>query len=228
MKKHLLTVFIAILIASTVISAYAETTTNIRADDSLSVTFEFRNLDEAVYEQAKTQFAVDTIPKIIASNLEKGNQSVRWGLPATPLTFENANRTIRNSFFLGGSALATFTVNKTELKRMYEVKTDWRKFKVNLTGSFSVDFAQHAAKPVAEWQKLNATTFYFENRGTGAGDIVFYLVLPASASRVRGSGDTVFYDVPPYLEDQLLYSPFPVLGALAVALAIILLYRKIR
>lgn len=229
MKKHLLAFFVVVLVAFTVMPVVAETTTiNIRVDDGLAVTCEFRNLSEAVYEQSKTQFAADTIPKIIASNLEKANQSVRWGLPASPLAFEDSDRIVRSSFFLGGSAIVAFSVNDTEFKRMYEVKMDWRKFKVDLAGNFSVDFAQLAAKPVAEWQKLNATTFYFESKGTSAGDVAFYLVLPASASRVRASRDTVFYDVPPPLEDQLLYSPFPVLGALAVALGIILLYRKIR
>lgn len=228
MKKQLVTTLFVVLVAWILMPVSAETRVDIKVDDSLFVTFEFRNLNQTVYDQAQTQFGADKIPEIIVGGFEKRNQSVRWGPSPIPLDFEGANRTIRNSFFLGGSSVVSFSFSKTEPKRMYEVRTDWRKFKVNLTDSFSVDFAQYTAKPVAEWEKGDATTFYLENRETSGQEFFLYLVLPASASSVRAVGDTVFFDTPLHLEDQLLYSPFPILGALAVALVIILLYRKVR
>ena len=158
--------------------------------------------------------------------MDKTNQTVLWGTAS--IEHDDASRTIRNSFYLGGSAIVSLTVNKTSLKRIYEVKTNWMKFKVNLADNFSIDFAQHLTKPIAEWQKTDATTFYYENWNTGTLDILFYLTLPASASEVRAQGDSVFYEGPPALEDQLLGTPFLILIALAVALLIILLYRKAR
>jgi hypothetical protein len=227
MKKALLVaVFACLLTLSLPTLAKAEITGNINVGEDLFVTFEFRSLDQTVYDQAKLQFTAEKIPEIIMNSFEQKNQTV--GTHALPLESEDASRMIRSSFYLGGSAIVSFTVNKTTLKRVYEVKTDWRKFKVNLTDGFSVDFVQHAATPVAEWQKLNDTTFYYENRETGTLDVFFYLVLPSSASKVRAEGDTVFFEMPPSAEDILLGTPFLILIALAIALVIILLYRKVR
>jgi hypothetical protein len=58
--------------------------------------------------------------------------------------------------------------------------------------------------------------------------VTFDLALPSSASNVKVQGDTIFYDMPPRLEDQLLNSPFLILGAIAIVLAIALIYRKVR
>jgi hypothetical protein len=227
MKKALLAaVFVCFLTLSLLTWANAEITGNISVGEDLFVTFEFRGLDQTVYDQAKLQFTFEEIPDIIERNFANKNQTV--GTRALPLESDDATRMIRNSFYIGGSAIVSFTVNKTTLKRVYEVKTDWRKIKVNLTDSYSFDFAQHAATPVAEWQKPNDTTFYYENKNTGALDVFFYLSLPASASQVRASGDTVFFEMPPYSEDILLGTPFLILIALAIALVIILLYRKVR
>ena len=226
MKKHLLAVLVSVLILSSFALAKGEITGNVSVGESLFVTFEFKGLDQEVYDQALTQFTAQRIPETIAGNLEEKNQTVLWG--TATLEHDNASRMIRSSFYLGGSGIVGFTVNKTTLKRVYEVKTDWRKFKVNITDSFWVDFASALAAPVAEWQKTDATTFYYENRNTGTLDVIFYLALPASATGVRVEDDKVLYEMPPLLEDQLLGTPFLVLIALAVALLIVLLYRKVR
>jgi len=205
-----------------------EIAVNVTIDDSLSITYEFANLNQTVYEQALVEFTPERIPETIVENFEKGNQTLRWGPGASPLESDNTTHTIRNSFFLSGSSITSFSLNKTTLRRIYEVKTDWRKIKVNLTSSYSVDFAQRLAKPVSEWQKPNATTFFHESKETSAPDILFYIVLPASASAVQAEGDTILYEGQPYFEDQLLNSPFLVLIALIVAVTIIFVYRKAR
>ncbi len=227
MKRALLAaVFVCLLTLSLSTLANAEITGNISVGEDLYVTFEFKDLDQTVYDQAKIQFTAQKIPDIIANSFEQRNQTV--GTRALPLEVDDTIRSISSSFYLGGSAIISFTVNKTTLKRMYEVKTDWRKIKVNLTDTFSVDFVQYAATPVAEWQKQDVTTFYYENRNTGTLDVFFYLRLPASASQVRAEGDTVFFEMPPFTEDIFLGTPFLILIALAIALVIILLYRKVR
>lgn len=226
--KMWLTVLVALLIASAIIPVHAETTINVTVDGALLITYEFKDLNQTVYDQARTQFTANKVPEAIVSTLQQKNQTVQWGLPPEPLVFEDASRTIRSSFFLGGSRIVSLSIDKTQFKRTYEVKTDWRRFKVDLTDTYSIDFAQYVGTPVAEWKKPDETTFFFENPETEAEHVAFYIKVPASASGVRASGDTVFFDMPPTLEDQLLYSPFPVLAALAVILVIILLYRRVR
>lgn len=227
MKKTLLAAtLVCLLTLSLSTLANAEITGNISVGEDLFVTYEFKGLDQTVYDQSKLQFTPEKIPDIIVDNFADKNQTV--GTRALPLDSDDATRMIRSSFYLGGSTIVSFTVNKTTLKRVYEVKTDWRKIKVSLTDSYSVDFAQYAATPVAEWQKLNDTTFHYENKNTGTLNVFFYLNLPATASQVHASGDTVFFEMPPYAEDILLGTPFLILIALAVALVIILLYRKVR
>lgn len=226
MNKSVLVALGTILILASATLANAEVTVKVQVDDSLFVTYEFKNLDPAVYDQAYSGFTAERIPQTIVANLEKANQTVRWGLGS--FKFDNTTHTILDSFFLGGTSIVSFTLNATTLRRIYEVKTEWRKFKVNLTDDYPVDFAQRLAEPVAEWQKLNATAFYYESKETNAPDILFYLVLPASAIAVRAQLDSVLYEAQPYLEDQLLDSPFIILAALVIALIIILVYRKAR
>jgi len=229
MNKSVLVAFTLIIVLLRVVPSYGdEITVNVRIDDSLSITYELANLSQPVYEQARIEFTPEKIPETIVENFEKGDQTLRWGPSPSPIEFDNTTHTIRNSFFLSGSSIMSFTLNKTTLRRIYEVKTDWRRIKVNLTSSYSVDFAQRLSKPVSEWQKLGATTFFHESKETGAPDILFNISLPASASAVRAEADIVFYEGEPYLEDQLLNSPFLILVALIVALVIISVYRKAR
>lgn len=227
MNKPVFAALFIVLTVFLVMPVRAEISVTVRPDDSLSVIYEFKNLDQSVYDEAKTRFAADTIPRIIAANMASENRTVQWSVIDATFS-DNTTRTIRNSFTLSGSGIISSSLNKTDLKQSHEVRTDWRKFKIDLTDSFSFDFNQYAAAPAEEWQKPNATTFYLENRATGTLDLQFYIVLPASASEVHVVSNTIFYKMPGSLADQLLYSPFPVLAALAVALVIVLIYRRLR
>ncbi len=239
MKKIALTGLIILLTLSAVFPVNASSITiKGTVDDNLFVAYDFEKLDPLVYDQAKInpQFNISTIPQVILKNFEKKNQTaVSWGLAPQTNVYDDVNQTIHISFFLGGSDIISFTINRTTLKRTYQVNTEWRNFEVNLTGNFSVDFAQSLAKPVFEWQKIDYTDShgivhpaYYENKQIGTLDMFFYLILPASASGIHVQGDTVIYEMPPRMEDQLLSSPFLILGALAVVLVIALLYRKVR
>jgi len=229
MNKSALVAITIFTVLLPVVRVYGDgITVNVKIEDSLFVAYEFANLNQTVYEQALIEFTPERIPETIVENFEKGNQTLRWGPSPSPIEFDNNTHTIRNSFFLSGSSIMGFTLNKTTLRRIHEIKTNWRKIKVNLTSSYSVDFTQRLATPVSEWQRLNVTTFFHENKETGAPDILFYIVLPASATAVQAEGDTIFYEGQPYLEDQLLGSPFLILVAVIVALIIAFVYRKAR
>jgi len=221
-----------ILILSVILTVNASTsTTKTTVDDSLFITYDFENLNSTLYNQAKvnTQFNISTIPQNIKQSLEQSGQKLVnwWPGPQTSM-YDDANNAFHISFFLGGSDIVSFKVNGTTMKRTYQVNTEWRKFQVSLTNNFTVNFAQYLEKRVADWQKTNATSFYYENKETGTLDVTFSLALPTSASNIQVQEDTISYDMPPRLEDQLLNSPLLILGAIAVALVIILIYRKVR
>jgi hypothetical protein len=227
MKKLAVANLILVLILSIAIPVNAEMTTNVRVGNNLVVTYDFKNLNQTVYDQAFAQFKADTIPNTIVKNLAQKNQPlVHWGFGPEPLAFDNGTRSIYNEFFLGGSDIISVAINTTTFGCMYQVKTDWRKFQLNLTSNYVVNFAKNLLTPVAQWSRLNSTTFFYENNQTGSFDMLFYITLPASATGIQVQGDTISYELPPVLEDQLFDSPFLILGALAVALIIILLYRK--
>jgi len=237
MRKPILALLFTILILSAVLPVNASIVINSTIDDSLFTTYEFKNLDQTIYEQAFAQLNAETIPKAIVDNLKRtGVTQVGYGLPPQPLAFDNTTRTISASFYLSGTDIISYTVNTTTMKRTYQIRTEWRKLQLNLTTDYSIDFTQSLANPVESWQKINTTdlqgaihpTYYYENKQTDTLDTFFYLVLPASASGIQVQGNLISYEMPPTLGDQLLNSPFTILAALAVALAIILLFRKIR
>ena len=232
LRKTAYATLITILVLSVIFPVKASTSaTKAFVDDSLFVTYDFENLNSTFYNQVKvnTQFNISTIPNVIKRNLEQKNlKLVNWWPGPQTNIYDDANNAIHISFFLGGSDIVSFSINGTTMKRSYQVSTEWRKFQVNLTNDFRVDFGQYQDKRVADWQRPNATSFYYENKQTGTLDMTFYVVLPKSSSNVQVQEDTISYDMPPRFEDQLMNSPFLMLGAIAVALVIVLIYRKTR
>ncbi len=104
---------IMIMISLAVVPTSAEITVNVHVDDSLFVAYEFVNVDQTVYDQARIEFTAERIPEAIVNNLETANQTVHWGLGPSPLEFDDANHLVRTSFFLSGSSIVSFTVNRT-------------------------------------------------------------------------------------------------------------------
>jgi len=231
MRKLDVACLIAILILSAAlpVNAQVTSTSTTTVDETLFITYNFENLDQAVYTQALTEVKADTIPSQITQFLgQQGKTLVSWGFSPQPLVFNNETRSIRASFFLGGSDVISSSLNRTSMKRTYQVKTEWTRFRLELTSSYTINFALYVTKQVAEWQKTNATTFYFENKQTGLLEVFSYIKLPASASQVQAVGDVISYEMPPRFDDLLLGSPFLILIALAVVFIIIILYRKAR
>jgi len=233
MKKstHIFALF-SILLVMFILPVHASISVNATINDNIYVVYNLENLNSTIYDEvrANQQFNISTIPTIITTNLEKqGLQQVSSKLEPQTDIFNDEARAIRVSFYLGGSDIISFTINRTTMKRTYQVKTDWRKFQLNLTSSFLIDFDQYFAEPVENWQKPNSITYYIEVHETGFFDVVsFNLTLPTSATNVQAQGDTITYEVPPYLEDVLLNSPFLILGALIIIIVIVLVYRKVR
>jgi hypothetical protein len=240
MRKFVIMSITVILIVQFIFSACASSaTTRSFVDDNLLVTYNFAGFDASTYNQTKNnaQFNASTIPEIIVNSMtEKNLIRVSWGPAPQPIAYDDANRTIDVSFFLSGSDIISFSINRTSINRTYKVKSEWQKFQVNLTSNLTVDFAAAFDKAVSEWQRISYTdasqnvhpAFYYKNNQTSTVDVSFYLVLPSSASSVGVEGDIVTYQMPALFADQLLSSPLLILVALIIVLAIVLLYRKAR
>jgi len=230
MKKSVLTyAFLTLLLMVSVAPVYASVSVKSTIGDVIYVNYDFENLDSTIYYEtmANDQFNSTTIPKIIVKNMEKQNlPRVNYGFQ--PNTYNNTTNTIRVSFYLGGADIITFTLNRTTMRRTYQVNTEWRKFQLNLTGSFSIDFAQLLAKPVAEWQKINQTSYIYQTQENDSLVISFQFALPETAIQALAQGDTITYEVPPYFEDVFLNSPFLILTVLLIIVVIILVYRKVK
>lgn len=208
-------------------------------DDSLFVTYNFAGFNESVYGQIKSniQFNETTIPETIVDSMTKRDlKQIAWSPSPVPILYDDGNRTIDVSFYLRGTDVIAYSINRTSINRNYKVLSDWQKFQVNLASDVSVDFRIAFNKTVSEWQKVNYTdasqnihpAFYYRNNETSVPDVSFYLVLPSAASNVQVNGDTVTFEMPVMLGDQLLSSPLLVLAAIIIILAIVVLYRKAR
>jgi len=232
MKKLTLTIvcftgLLFVLVAPVHASVSVESTVG----DNVNIICNLVNLDPTIYNEAianQQLFNSSSIPQIIVKNLEKQNlTNVNYRFQ--PNAYDNATKTITVSFYLNGSDIISFTTNRTTMRKTYQVKTQWRKFQVNLTNSFLIDFAQHFAEPVEKWQKPNQTTYYIETHETGFFNVLsFKLNLPATAINVQAQGDTITYEVPPHFEDLFLNSPFLILAVLVLVIIVALIYRRVR
>jgi len=229
-KAVLVSVFLIVLIVILVAPVHASVSVESAVGDNIAIIYNFKNLDETIYNEAMAndQFNSSTIPKIIVKNLKEQNLTyINYG--SQSITYDNATKTIRVSFYLNGSDIISSALNRTTMRKIYQVKTEWRKFQVNLTNSFSIDFAQYFAEPVEKWQKLNQTTYYIETHETGFFDVLsFKITLPATAINVQAQGDTITYEFPPYFEDIFLNSPFLILAVLIIIIIVALIYRRVR
>lgn len=234
MKKSVLTfTFLTVLLMVFIVPVYASVSVKSTIGDVIYVTYNFENLDPTLYSEtlANDQFNSTTIPQIIVKNLEKQNHPrVNYGFQPgfQPITYDSATNTIHVSFYLGGSDIISFTLNRTTMKRTYQVNTEWRKFQLNLTSNFSIDFAQILEKPVAEWQKINQTRYVYQTEQDDSLDTTFQIELPETATQIQAQGDTITFEVPPYFEDVFLNSPFLILIVLIIIVVIILVYRRVK
>lgn len=231
MKTPALTfVFLIALVVALVAPVYASVSVESTVEENIYIIYNFENLDPTIYNETITNqhlFNSSTIPKIIVKNLEKQNLTrVNYWQPNL---YNNATGKIRVSFYLNGSDIISFTTNRTTTRKNYQVKTEWRKFQVNLTNSFPINFTQYFAEPVEKWQKPNQTTFYIETHETGFFDVLsFKLTLPETATNVQAQGDTITYEGPPYFQDVFLNSPFLILAVLVLVIIVVLIYRRVR
>lgn len=238
MKKLGVAYLLLTLFATLIASAHAFVTIQATIDQNIRVVFDFENINSTIYEEIKQHeplFNRSTIPQTIVNNLKERNLT-RVTYHDPELVFNDADKSIHATFYLSGSDVLEFTFNKTTMAKLYHVRTDWRRFHVNLTDLLSLNFTEYFGTPMAQWQKINYTDFenrvhpaYYHNyTGPSPFDPICYFVLPSTATNVRTLEDTIIFEIPASLEDSLLNSPFLILGALIIVNIAVFLYWKAR
>ena len=237
MKTFVLSHLAIILLLTLITSVQASVELKATIGQDIHVMFNFQNV--TAYETIKDQIDEFTIPDIIRSNLEEQNLTnveFRW----EPVYFNDAEKSVSVRFYLSGSDILNFTFSTETMRRTYRVRTDWRKFELNLTHDFSLNFKEYFGKPISmspPWQLINYTdlenrtypTYYSNYTSPSPYDPECYFILPREATEVHVEDmETIVFELPPSLGESLLNSPFLILGAIIVANIIAFLYRSIR
>ena len=236
MKKFVRTHFLFLLLVVVLVTpVHASVMTQAIINQNIQVLFDFRNISSDIYENIT--ITESTIPEIIKNNLmQQGLTNVDYRY--VPLDFNPTENSLRVSFILFGSDILNFTVNTKSMTKTYHVRTDWRKFQVNLTNEISLDFAEYFATPISQsppWQRINHTlngkthpAYYCNFTDSDTFDPVCYFVLPVAATNVEVVGDVLIFELPLSFGDSLLNSPFLILGALIVVNIIFFVYQKVK
>jgi hypothetical protein len=225
-----------LLIVTFVTSVHASIAVQAIIDQDIHVAFNLENLNSTIYWTIKNENLITepTIPNIILENLEKQNLS-RVDVYTQPIVFDDSASAIYIAFSLTGSHILNFTVNTKSIAKTYYVRTDWRKFQVNLTNGFSLNFTEYFGEPIERWQRINYTlntkthpAYYCNFTDSNTFNPTCHFLLPAEATNVQAIGDAITFELPLSFADSLLNSPFLILGALIVVNIAFFAYRRIK
>lgn len=237
MKRIVLTSLLSILFVASIVPVYASITVESIINDAFHVSFDFSNINSTIYNDIVAQgvFNSTSIPRTIMRNLEKQNlKKVSWSQASTNIF--RANGTIHVEFDLWGEDILSYTLKKGELARTCTVKTNWIRFDIKLTNTFTLNLTTYFTTPISRWQRINHTingnihpSFYYNSTaGTPPFYALCYFILPTAATNIKTAGDTLTFDMPLLLEDKLIDSPILILGALVIANIVVIIYRKVR
>jgi len=235
MQRLIAVLLILVLFSALITSVHASVTIQAVIDQNIHVVFNFENINSTIYADIKQHPSLNhsTIPQIIVKNLKERNLT-RVVYHDSELVFNDLNKSVHATFYLSGYDILNFTL--TAMTRTYRVRTDWRKFNVNLTDRFSLNFTEYFGTPIAQWQRINYTdlenrihpAYFYNYTGPSPFDPLCYFILPTNATNVRAVEDTIIFEAPASLEDALLNSPFLILGALIVVNIVAFVYRRVR
>ncbi len=238
MEKIVGTHLLIVLLFALITPAYASIRMQAVVDQDLRVVFNFENMTSTVYWTIKNESLItpSTIPDRIRENLAQRDLT-NVDFYTEPIDFDSSTLSMRVAFTLYGSDIVNIKVNTTTMTRTYNVKTEWRKFQLNVTDGISLilDFADLYGRPVEEWHRINYTindkvhpAYYYNFPDQSPFDSSGYLIFPAEATNIRSIQDTVIFDLPLSFEDSLLSSPFLIFGGMIVVIVAFSLYRKIK
>ncbi len=228
-----------VLLLLSITSVHASVKIQATINRDIHVVFVLRNVNSTIRNKIISSGSLNasTIPEIIQENFEQQNLTNAEAIfDSTQEIFDNS--TIHIEFYLEGSNIVDFTINKTSLNRVYRVATEWRKFQIDLTEDISLNFTEYFGKPLSSppWQLMNYTdlenetypAYYGKYTASASFDPEFYFILPKEASQIHIEGkDTIAFELPPSQGEDVLNSPILVLGGIIVALIFASLYRAV-
>ncbi len=238
MKRLIVASFVFVLFSVLIASVNASVTIQAVIDQNIHIAFIFENINSTIYaniKQSKPSLDGSTIPQIIANNLKQRNLT-NIEYYNSQLFFDDLERSVHATFYMSGSDVLNFTVNKAMMVKVYHVRTDWRKFHVNLTDRFSLNFTEYFGTPMAKWERINYTdsenrvhqAYFYNSTGLNSFDPLCYFILPTTATNIRVVEDMIIFEAPLSLEEVLLNSPFLILGALIAMVMAAFVYREVR
>ena len=236
MRRLAATSILLVLLVTLATPIYASVTIQATIDQNIHVVFDFQNINSTIYNEAIQQqlFNASTIPRAIEEKLEQRDlKNVECTYDPTQEIFDDSTRSIHVEFLLVGSDIIRVIISKTTMSKIYNVRTDWRKFHFNLTDNYSLDFNEYFGKPIAEWEFENKTTpahYYYNHTSSIEFDPICYFILPSRANNphIAEDMDTIVFELLLPLGESLLSSPFLILIALIIVNVVAVLYRKIR
>lgn len=236
MKKTATIFLLLAVFVSLVTPVYASMSIQATIGQNIQVVFDFQDIDSTIYNETKHQgmFNVSTVPQTIKEDLEERNLgNAECIYDPTQEIFEDSTRSIRLKFALMGLDIIHVTIDNATRNKIYSVRTDWRKFQVNLTDEYMLDFNEYFGMPLREWEFDNKTTsarYYYNHTSSIEFNPVCYFILPTSAMNphIAEDWETIIFELPPSLGESLLNSPFSILVAVLLVSAIAVIYRKIR
>ncbi len=228
-RAHVLFLLLVVVLVTPV---HASVTTQAIINQDIQVLFDFRNISPDIY--GNITITETTIPETIKNNLmQRGLTHVDYRY--APLDFNSTENSLHVAFILFGSDILNVTVNTKAMTKTYHVRTEWRKFQVNLTNGFSLNFTESFGEPVERWQRINYTlnakthpAYYHNFTDSNTIDPACYFIMPAAATNVQVTGDILAFGLPLSFGDFLLNSPFLILGALIVVIIAFFLIRRVR
>jgi len=238
MKNLVAITLLCLIFFSLIAPIHASITVQGLIEQNIHVVYAIENINSTLYEKILEQkiFNNLTIPRAIETYFEEQNlENVELDYDPTKEIFNNSTNSINVEFYLSGSDVLDSTVDRSAWTKTYNVETEWRKVHVNLTDDFSLDFAEYFQKPVSEWQIINYTingeihpTYVYGYTDSTTFDPLCRFVLSAKATNIHATKDTIIFELPLPLEDNLINSPFLVLGVLIIVNIALIAYRKIR
>ena len=225
-----------VLLASLVTPVYAAVTFQVTTGQNIHIVLNLENINSSIYNEIVQQhlFNVSTIPQAIIQNLEQRDlKDAECVYNPSQKIFNDSARSIHVEFLLIGQDVVRMTINKTTMNKVYSVRTDWRKFQINLTDNYSLDFNDYFGSPLIEWKLENKTMpihYYYNFTSSIEFDPVCYFMLPSTAinPQVAEDGDTLVFELPLSVGESMFTSPFLILVALIIVNLVAILYQKIR
>ena len=238
MKKLTVSHVLLILFATTIVSVQASMEIQAIIDHTVHVTFDVKSVDPEIYTEIvnASLLSVSTIPESINEVFEQKNlANARCDYDPAQEIFSDSTKSIHVEFYLTGSDVLNSTMNAMRMTKTYNVRTDWREFRLNLTLDLSIDFAEIFATPVSSWDQINYTlsgkqhpAYNYTSTTPSQIEPSFYFILPEKATNVHAIRDTIIFDTPYSLEEALLNSPFLILFAVIIIVIVAAIFHRIR